>query len=236
MRKISFRWLLCLMVFAVFFTSCTALAADSGSFILDGEWYDFYLYDLKAKDSDGGYADVPLKQTSGSIEAISTIDGDYNRITFTKWLESKYTNNGDWITFNCDFGVCETVATGSVDAGKWLVPGYNTLLVDYIAEYTLTRSNDMAHSVDADVWYSNGDGTHSLKCTRNCGFIAGTMPCSGGTATETQRAVCEVCNEEYGSLLIPETGDHANLALWVFLLAVSAAGMATILRQKKREY
>lgn len=49
-------------------------------------------------------------------------------------------------------------------------------------------------------WTSNGDGTHSRVCSRN-GEHKETADCSGGTATETDRPVCDVCHSEYGSLL-----------------------------------
>ena len=47
-------------------------------------------------------------------------------------------------------------------------------------------------------WTSNGDGTHFRTCT--CG-VTETTKCSGGTATCTAKAVCEVCKAEYGEKL-----------------------------------
>ena len=47
-------------------------------------------------------------------------------------------------------------------------------------------------------WTSNGDGTHSRRCTCNA---VETQNCSGGTATCTQRATCTVCGAEYGDAL-----------------------------------
>ena len=47
-------------------------------------------------------------------------------------------------------------------------------------------------------WTSNGDGTHSRRCTCN---VVETQNCSGGTATCTQRATCTVCGAEYGDVL-----------------------------------
>ena len=44
-------------------------------------------------------------------------------------------------------------------------------------------------------WTSNGNGTHSRRCTCNA---VETQNCSGGTATCTAKAVCEVCKAEYG--------------------------------------
>ena len=47
-------------------------------------------------------------------------------------------------------------------------------------------------------WTSNGNGTHSRRCTCN---VVETQNCSGGTATCTQRATCTVCGAEYGDAL-----------------------------------
>ena len=41
-------------------------------------------------------------------------------------------------------------------------------------------------------WASNGDGTHTRKCTADGCTGSETKDCSGGTATCTQKAVCEV--------------------------------------------
>ena len=47
-------------------------------------------------------------------------------------------------------------------------------------------------------WTSNGNGTHSRHCTCNA---VETVNCSGGKATCTAKAVCEVCKAEYGEKL-----------------------------------
>lgn len=47
-------------------------------------------------------------------------------------------------------------------------------------------------------WTPNGNGTHTVSCTRsNCNAVE-TADCTGGTATCSTKAVCEVCGEEYG--------------------------------------
>ena len=49
-------------------------------------------------------------------------------------------------------------------------------------------------------WTSNGNGTHTRTCQReNCNATE-TDTCSGGTATCTAKAICEVCKSEYGTL------------------------------------
>ena len=49
-------------------------------------------------------------------------------------------------------------------------------------------------------WTSNGDGTHTRKCTVDgCNGLE-TKDCSGGKATCKDKAVCEVCGKAYGEL------------------------------------
>ena len=57
-------------------------------------------------------------------------------------------------------------------------------------------------------WTSNGDGTHTRKCTVDgCNGVE-TKDCSGGTATCTERAVCKVCGKTYGE---PDPKNHTDL-------------------------
>ena len=50
-------------------------------------------------------------------------------------------------------------------------------------------------------WTSNGNGTHTRKCTGvGCNCIE-TVDCSGGKATCTEQAVCTVCHTGYGDAL-----------------------------------
>ena len=59
--------------------------------------------------------------------------------------------------------------------------------------------------VKAEAPTSNGDGTHSYYCTVvGCGAKITTENCSGGTATCSNKAVCSVCEGEYGEA----TGNH----------------------------
>lgn len=48
-------------------------------------------------------------------------------------------------------------------------------------------------------WTSNGNGTHTRTCSNNSSHTE-TGDCSGGTATCTEKAVCEICNADYGEL------------------------------------
>ena len=72
------------------------------------------------------------------------------------------------------------------------------------AEMTVTVSD--GHTFGD--WKSNGDGTHTRKCTVDGCKGVETMDCSGGKATCTEKAVCEVCGKAYGK---PDLNNHTDL-------------------------
>lgn len=57
-------------------------------------------------------------------------------------------------------------------------------------------------------WKADGDGTHSRECTVDGCKGVETMACSGGNATCTEKAVCEICKEAYGEV---DPKNHADL-------------------------
>ncbi|HCX44515.1 MAG TPA: hypothetical protein DHN18_07735 [Oscillibacter sp.] len=57
-------------------------------------------------------------------------------------------------------------------------------------------------------WVSNGDGTHTRKCTVGGCTGSETKDCSGGKATCKDKAVCEVCGKAYGEL---DPKNHTDL-------------------------
>ena len=72
------------------------------------------------------------------------------------------------------------------------------------AEMTVTVNDGHTYGE----WVSNGDGTHTRRCTVDgCNGLE-TKDCSGGKATCTQKAVCEVCGKAYGE---PDPNNHTDL-------------------------
>ncbi len=59
---------------------------------------------------------------------------------------------------------------------------------------------------DWNAWASNGDGTHTRTCKRDSGHKE-TGTCSGGKATCTTKAVCDVCRTTYGDTAPHTYGD-----------------------------
>lgn len=61
---------------------------------------------------------------------------------------------------------------------------------------------------DVSTTYASDETGHWLICTRDgCGEQFGKSNHTGGTATESKRAVCEVCGAEYGEVLGKNGGD-----------------------------
>ena len=79
----------------------------------------------------------------------------------------------------------------------------------YVAAAKMTlpvfKGQGDAHDHTWSAWTSNGDGTHSRRCTCNA---VETVNCSGGTATCKDKAVCEICKESYGGL---DPNSHIDL-------------------------
>ena len=72
------------------------------------------------------------------------------------------------------------------------------------AEMTVTVNDGHTYGE----WVSNGDGTHTRRCTVDGCTGSETKDCSGGTATCTEKAKCSACGAEYGDL---NPAHHANL-------------------------
>ena len=72
------------------------------------------------------------------------------------------------------------------------------------AEMTVTVNDGHTYGE----WVSNGDGTHTRKCTVDGCTGSETKDCSGGTATCKDKAKCAVCGKTYGEL---DANNHANL-------------------------
>ena len=72
------------------------------------------------------------------------------------------------------------------------------------AEMTVTVNDGHTYGE----WVSNGDGTHTRKCTVDGCTGSETKDCSGGTATCKDKAKCAVCGKTYGGL---DAKNHTDL-------------------------
>ncbi len=93
-----------------------------------------------------------------------------------------------------------TVVTLDADGGFVLPPtnGEQKIVVTdkagNNAEMTVTVNN--GHTFGE--WVSDNDGKHTRKCTVDGCDAFETENCSGGNATCTEKAVCDVCGKDYG--------------------------------------
>ena len=65
-----------------------------------------------------------------------------------------------------------------------------------------------AHAPAAE--WTSADGKHFHACTNDCGAKLDEADCAGGTATCAAAAVCETCNNSYGTV----SDDHAPATEW----------------------
>ena len=85
------------------------------------------------------------------------------------------------------------------------------------AEMTVTVNDGHTYGE----WVSNGDGTHTRKCTVDGCTGSEIKDCSGGKATCTEKAVCEVCGKAYGEL---DPKNHTDLKYIPAKAATKTAG------------
>ena len=109
----------------------------------------------------------------------------------TVTVDEKYvdtvTVNGTVVTLDADGGFVLPPTNGEQKIVVTDKAGNN-------AEMTVTVNN--GHTFGE--WVSDNDGTHTRKCTVDGCDAFETENCSGGNATCTEKAVCDVCGKAYG--------------------------------------
>ena len=118
-------------------------------------------------------------------------------VTINEKYVDTVTVNGTAVTLNENGGFTLTPANGEQ---KIIV----TDKAGNTAEMTVTVNDGHTYGE----WVSNGDGTHTRRCTVDGCTGSETKDCSGGTATCTEKAKCRVCGAGYGDL---NPAHHANL-------------------------
>ena len=118
-------------------------------------------------------------------------------VTINEKYVDTVTVNGTAVTLNENGGFTLAPANG----GQRIVV---TDKAGNTAEMTVTVNDGHTYGE----WTSNGDGTHTRRCTVDGCTGSETKDCSGGTATCTEKAKCSVCGVGYGDL---NPAHHANL-------------------------
>ena len=118
-------------------------------------------------------------------------------VTINEKYVDTVTVNGAAVTLNENGGFTLAPANG----GQRIVV---TDKAGNTAEMTVTVNDGHTYGD----WVSNGDGTHTRRCTVDGCTGSETKDCSGGTATCKDKAECAACGKTYGEL---DAKNHADL-------------------------
>ena len=174
----------------------------------------------------------------------STMPAENMTIT-ARWQVNQYTitfkpeNGGQDIVIKQDYGTAITAPanptkTGYTFAG-WdktipsTMPAGDMIITARWTEnrvIVIIRPDDSKDEPDPGIvhrwgpWRSNGDGTHTRRCTASGCFDQQNGKCYGGTPNCTQRASCILCGAKYGKT---DPTRHASLEKLEAIAATAAA-------------
>lgn len=162
-----------------------------------------------------------------------------------KWQVNQYTitfkpeNGGQDIVIKQDYGTAITAPTNPTKTGYTFAGWDKTIPTTMPAgDMTITarwtenrviviiRPDDSKDEPDSGIvhrwgpWRSNGDGTHTRRCTASGCFDQQNGKCYGGAPNCTQRASCILCGAKYGKT---DPTRHASLEKLEAIAATAAA-------------
>ena len=166
-------------------------------------------------------------------------------ILTAKWQLNQYTitfkpeNGGQDIVIKQDYGTAITAPANPTKTGYTFAGWDKTIPTTMPAgDMTITarwtenrviviiRPDDSKDEPDPGTihqwgpWRSNGDGTHTRRCTASGCFDQQNGKCYGGTPNCTQRASCILCGAKYGKT---DPTRHASLEKLEAIAATAAA-------------
>lgn len=162
-----------------------------------------------------------------------------------KWQLNRYTitfkpeNGGQDIVIKQDYGTAITAPANPTKTG-YTFAGWDKTIpstmpagdMTITAQWTenrvivIIRPDDSKDEPDPGIvhrwgpWRSNGDGTHTRRCTASGCFDQQNGKCYGGTPNCTQRASCILCGAKYGKT---DPTRHASLEKLEAIAATAAA-------------
>ena len=162
-----------------------------------------------------------------------------------RWQVNQYTitfkpeNGGQNIVIKQDYGTAITAPANPTKTGYTFAGWDKTIPTTMPAgDMTITarwtenrviviiRPDDSKDEPDPGIvhrwgpWRSNGDGTHTRRCTASGCFDQQNGKCYGGTPNCTQRASCILCGAKYGKT---DPTRHASLEKLEAIAATAAA-------------
>ena len=162
-----------------------------------------------------------------------------------RWTVNQYTitfkpeNGGQDIVIKQDYGTAITAPANPTKTG-YTFAGWDKTIPSTMpaGDMTITarwtenrviviiRPDDSKDEPDSGIvhrwgpWRSNGDGTHTRRCTASGCFDQQNGKCYGGTPNCTQRASCILCGAKYGKT---DPTRHASLEKLEAIAATAAA-------------
>lgn len=110
-----------------------------------------------------------------------------------------HTHSGEWQMNNTKhFKVCSCGVVFDEGTHSGNDDGNCTTAINCKICSTEIKSGEKEHSCGEFVQNGDGSNTHTRSCTNDGCKHTDTEKCSGGKATCTQRAVCEICKKSYG--------------------------------------
>ena len=182
---------------------------------------------------------------AGWDKTIPTTMPAGNMTITAQWQVNQYTitfkpeNGGQDIVIKQDYGTAITAPANPTKTGYTFVGWDKTIPTTMPAgDMTITarwtenrviviiRPDDSKDEPDPGIvhrwgpWRSNGDGTHTRRCTASGCFDQQNGKCYGGTPNCTQRASCILCGAKYGKT---DPTCHASLEKLEAIAATAAA-------------
>lgn len=177
-------------------------------------------------------------------EIPTTVPAEDMTLT-AKWQVNQYTitfkpeNGGQDIVIKQDYGTAITAPANPTKTG-YTFAGWDKTIPSTMpaGDMTITarwtenrviviiRPDDSKDEPDPGTihqwgpWRSNGDGTHTRRCTASGCFDQQNGKCCGGTPNCTQRASCILCGAKYGKT---DPTRHASLEKLEAIAATAAA-------------
>ena len=182
---------------------------------------------------------------AGWDKTIPTTMPAGNMTITAQWQVNQYTitfkpeNGGQDIVIKQDYGTAITAPANPTKTGYTFAGWDKTIPTTMPAgDMTITarwtenrviviiRPDDSKDEPDPGIvhrwgpWRSNGDGTHTRRCTASGCFDQQNGKCYGGTPNCTQRASCILCGAKYGKT---DPTCHASLEKLEAIAATAAA-------------
>ncbi len=182
---------------------------------------------------------------AGWDKTIPTTMPAGNMTITAQWQVNQYTitfkpeNGGQDIVIKQDYGTAITAPANPTKTG-YTFAGWDKTIpstmpagdMTITAQWTenrvivIIRPDDSKDEPDPGTihqwgpWRSNGDGTHTRRCTASGCFDQQNGKCCGGTPNCTQRASCILCGAKYGKT---DPTRHASLEKLEAIAATAAA-------------